>query len=443
MKTPIVDFCRKYSSQNVIRAHMPGHKGVGSNGENVDLTEINGADSLYTADGIIKESENNASSLFSCPTFYSTEGSSQCIRAMLHLVSTYAKKTGRPLKVCAGRNVHRSFTSACALLDLEVIWHYGKDSRGILGCDYDINELKKLFESENKPVALYVTSPDYLGNVAPIKEISELCHDNGVLLVVDNAHGAYLKFMPTDTHPITLGADLCCDSAHKTLPVLTGGAYLHVSASAPEVFVSEAKNALALFGSTSPSYLILQSLDRCNSYLEGLNDRLSTLVTRIDELKCRLTEQGYVLAGEEALKITVLSKFYGYRGEDFADICEKNGLYLEFADPDHAVLMLTDENREDLNKIAEILLSIPKREPINESMPIITPPVSAMSIREATLSPSKTVKVCDSVGMIATALTVGCPPAVPIVVSGEIITENAVKAFEYYGIKTVSVLDCN
>ena len=105
--------------------------------------------------------------------------------------------------------------------------------------------------------------------MADISALAEVCRKHSTLLAVDNAHGAYLHFLKEGSrHPIQLGADLCCDSAHKTLPVLTGGAYLHLG---PSVQADEAavRNALALFGSTSPSYLILQSLDQCNAVLAG------------------------------------------------------------------------------------------------------------------------------------------------------------------------------
>lgn len=113
---------------------------------------------------------------------------------------------------------------------------------------------------------VYLTSPDYYGREADIAAIAKEVHGRGGLLLVDNAHGAHLRFLPEDRHPMRLGADLCCDSAHKCLPVLTGGGYLHSNL---PVVKEELKAAMALFGSTSPSYLILASLDLCNRYLAG------------------------------------------------------------------------------------------------------------------------------------------------------------------------------
>ena len=297
-----------------------------------------------------------------------------------------------------------------------------------------------MFLSDNKPTALYITSPDYLGNIAPIEQLSELCKKYGVILAVDNAHGAYLKFMPQDVHPITLGADICCDSAHKTLPVLTGGAYLHIANNAPKIFTDEAKNALALFGSTSPSYLILCSLDACNLYLENLKDSLSEFAPRVEALKERLRLHGYALIGEEKLKITIKTKNFGYLGTELALICEENGLYTEFSDPDHLVLMLTEKNSDQLDVIGDILTSVKKREKIIAPPPHLKCGTSVMTIRKATLSPSTAVPVRNSVGMIAASLTVSCPPAVPIVVSGEVITSDVVSALEYYGIEKISVV---
>lgn len=444
MNTPICDFVNEYISKSSVRLHMPGHKGLGLLGfEEKDITEIGGADSLYEADGIIKESEKNASSLFGCETFYSTEGSSQCIRAMIYLAALYAKQQGQKPLIAAGRNSHKTFLSAAALCDVDVMWLYPQKSSSYLSCEITADELNNILSGSNDmPVAVYLTSPDYLGNTLDIKAISAVCKKHGVLLLVDNAHGAYLKFLPQSLHPIDLGADICCDSAHKTLPVLTGGAYLHISPDADGLFSAQAKNALSLFGSTSPSYLIMQSLDMANKYIaDGYKEKLWDYIKKTAFLKEKLCSQGYILCGNEPLKITLSAKPYGYYGTDIANILEKENIICEFADKDFTVFMLTPETGEEgLAKLKKVLSAIPQKAEIHESSPEFSLPEKLISIREAAFSASETIPVSESCGRILASATVSCPPAVPIVVCGETIDKNAIKCFEYYGIKECTVI---
>ena len=233
MTTPVADFLRAYAASGTARLHMPGHKGRGPLGcEAWDLTEISGADSLYEAAGVIAESEENAAALFgSGATFYSTGGSSQCVKAMLFL-ALQNRPAGTPPVILAARNVHKSFVHAAALLDFEPLWLWPEEGTGssLCACPITAEGLERALEAlPAPPAAVYVTSPDYLGNLADIPALAEVCHAHKTPLLADNAHGAYLCFLAPSRHPLDLGADLCCDSAHKTLPVLTGGAYLHVA----------------------------------------------------------------------------------------------------------------------------------------------------------------------------------------------------------------------
>ena len=443
MKTPICDFVNKYAKENNLRLHMPGHKGRAFLGvEHLDITEIKGADSLYEADGIIAQSEANASELFGCKTYYSTEGSSQCIRSMLYLGMLSAKKEGKKPVIAAGRNAHKTFHSAAALLDLDVEWIYPSKTQSYLSCALDGNDiLTFLSNTSQKPTAVYITSPDYLGKMCDVESIARVCKENGILLLVDNAHGAYLKFLQKSTHPMDLGADICCDSAHKTLPALTGGAYLHVSDGIFTDFANSIKDSLALFGSTSPSYLILQSLDALNVYLEGYSDRLAEFELKIDALKQRLIDNGYSLYGDESIKITVDTRAYGYFGYDFADILLKNGIVCEFADNDFAVMMLTPENSDgDLENLERVMLSIEKKAPSVHQPPALHKPKKAMSIREAMLAPFEQIAIDACEGRVAAISSVGCPPAVPIIVSGEIIDKEVISCFKYYGIEKCNVV---
>lgn len=444
MDTPICDFVRGYARSGALRLHMPGHKGEGPLGmEALDITEIPGADSLYEADGVIAQSEKNASALFGAPTLYSTEGSSLCIRAMLALVQRHAAAQGRRPVIAAGRNAHKTFLSAAALLDLPVNWLTPEGAQSYLSCALSAGELEaQLAAMDEPPAAVYLTSPDYLGNTVDVAALSAVCHRHGALLLVDNAHGAYLRFLPQSRHPIDLGADLCCDSAHKTLPVLTGGAYLHIAESMPQTLRAQAKDALALFGSTSPSYLILQSLDAANRTLaQGYRVRLADFLPRVQRAKDALTAQGYALCGDEPLKLTLRTKPYGYRGAELAARLAEGGVVCEFADPDFLVMMLTPEIGESgLARMVEVLAAVPRRDAIWEEPPAFRRTERVMSIREAMLSPGERVPVEASEGRVLASASVGCPPAVPVLVCGERIDAHAIACFGYYGIKTCMVV---
>ena len=438
MNTPVADFVQRYAKAGTARLHMPGHKGRCFLGcEPWDITEIHGADALYEAEGILAESEQNAAALFgSQRTCYSTEGSSQCIRAMLYLaVAASGSRT-----VVAARNVHRAFVSAAALLDLEIRWLWPEESRSLCGCPISPAQLEETLHSlPEPPAAVYLTSPDYLGGMAEIPALAQVCHQHGTLLLVDNAHGAYLRFLQPSLHPLDLGADLCCDSAHKTLPVLTGGAYLHLSPTAPAQLAPLAKSALGLFGSTSPSYLTLASLDLCNRYLaEGYPQRLAEAVERLAELRERLTAAGWRVEPSDPLRVTVAAP-RGVTGQELAGQLRRQGVECEYADRDFLVLMATPENTpEELAQAATALGQCP-----GEANPPQLPLARgerACSIRQAAFAPRETVDAAHSLGRVCGLPTVGCPPAIPIAVSGERITPEALALFAYYGIEQVEVL---
>ncbi len=441
MTTPIFDFVRAYADAEPVRFHMPGHKGVSRLGcESLDITEVEGADVLSHADGIIAESEANATALFgTAHTYYATEGSTLAIKTMLALVTA-----GKPrATVFAARNAHKAFIYAAALLDFDVRWLYPREASHLCTCQLTADEVETALETAiEPPAAVYLTSPDYLGNEADVAGISAVCKRYGVPLLVDNAHGAYLKFLSPTRHPIDLGATMCCDSAHKTLPVLTGGAYLHISKDADASFVKRARASMALFASTSPSYLLLSSLDLCNRYLsEGYAERLSACIERIDGVKKRIRNLGFEVAESEPLKIVVRAGSAGYRGDELAAHLRKCGIEGELADRDVTVLMVTPENKDsDYNRLLEAFSEISPKEPITEALPSIGEGERVLSIREAMLCDRETVSVTDAVGRICATPSVSCPPAVPIVVSGERIVARDVERFLHYGIERVDVV---
>ena len=444
MKTPIADFVSEYASKQISRFHMPGHKGKGLLGcERLDITEICGADVLYSPEGIISESESNATALFGTRhTYYSAEGSSLAIKAMLALINKKAPASRRA-RVLAARNVHKAFVYACALLDIDADWLFPASYSHLCACKIAPEQLDEALKAAKiLPDAVYITSPDYLGSISDISGLSSVCRKHGVPLLVDNAHGAYLAFTEPSMHPIALGADMCCDSAHKTLPVLTGGAYLHISNSY-ETSEDEVRSALALFASTSPSYLILQSLDLCNAYLsDGYAQRLSECIKKLSALSERLASLGFESEQTEPLKLVFSAETCGYSGDELAEHLRKCGIEPEFADRDCLVLMATPENTdEDLERIYKAFAALKKRSARGNSLPPSFPkPIKALSIREAVFASSETVEVEKAEGRICASPTVSCPPAVPVVRSGEIISREAIELMRYYGIERVEVI---
>ena len=443
MSTPICDFVRRYRQSDPVRFHMPGHKGYPFLGfEPLDITEIDGADELFTASGVIAESEAQASALFGAHTVYSAGGSTLCIQAMLHMAARHAATNGERPVILAARNAHKAFVNAAALLDIEVRWLYPQTQDSYISCTVTADQVSRALQGRDRRItAVYLTSPDYLGNMTDIGEVAEACHKNGTLLIVDNAHGAYLKFLPDSMHPMDQGADLCCDSAHKTLGVITGGAYLHISHTAPAELHRLAKGSMSLFGSSSPSYLILQSLDAANDRMAVFKETLSAFLPQVERLKRRLSAMGYTFAGNEPLKLTLLAKTYGYTGQQMAGFLIAGGVYPEFYDPDYVVLMLSPANTgNELSRLEQVLDDIPRKTPILSKAPQLPHPSRALSPRQAILMPSETIPAEASIGRISAAAAISCPPAVPLIICGERIDEQTVRCLRYYGADTCEVI---
>ena len=458
-KGSITEFIDGYAESHMTRLHMPGHKGRAvlgiGDGLNAmferDITEIEGADALYSADGIIRESEKRMAAVYdTAGTYYSAGGSSQCIKAMCCLA---VRDIDSPI-IVAGRNAHISFIHAAGLLGFGISWLEGGES--LCECNVTpeilsahLNRLKEEGKAE-RVAAIMVTSPDYLGNMLDIRGLAEVAHDFGCLLLTDNAHGAYLAMLKGNRHPINLGADMTADSAHKTLPVLTGGSMLHISKTAPGYLPEDVKQAMLLFGSTSPSYLIMESMDRILPYLEeqkaclaetGDND-YEACARKVKRFTEELTGSGWTVTGDECLKLTV--KVPG-RGEKLSQELRSRGIECEFADRDFLVMMWSPANpEEDYEKVSRAFAEL--KDEFTDSAEVSGPgigyklPEVKYSCREVIFSGYETVDTDMSCGRIAAEAAAKCPPAILPVVPGEVIDEDIIKILKYYGIKKIKVI---
>ena len=198
---------------------------------------------------------------------------------------------------------------------------------------------------------------------------------------------------------------------------------------------------MSLFGSSSPSYLILQSLDAANDRMTAFRATLVRFLPEKETLVQRLAGHGYALTGDEPLKITLCPKPFGFTGMRIAGILEENGIYPEFYDPDHVVLMLSPENSVgSLRHLEKTLCSLERRETITELPPCVPHPDIVLKPHQALFSESETLPIGDCLGRISAAAAISCPPAIPLAVCGERIGQHVVDCLRYYGVASCAVI---
>lgn len=443
--TPLKRALDEYIRQDYARLHMPGHKGASISpfGELMayDVTEVEGTDSLFEDDGPLKELEEIFTRLYDTKgTVMSAGGSTLCIQAMLRMV---AKKEGR---ILAGRNIHAAAVNAMALLGLEPVWVYPnrKQEERLIG-EISPDEIRSVLEKEKQEgildslCAIYVTSPDYFGVMSDIRSIAQIAHEYGLPLLVDNAHGAHLHFLKEEYHPMQLGADLCCDSLHKTMPALTGAALLHTS---DAKYCPQMKGAMTVFGSTSPNYLIMLSMDSTAAFLmQDGAERIQQTVTRCEELRQKAREKGFVLPQHcDPMRLTLPLAGTGWDAQTFRKLLRKYKIMEEYLSDSGCVLLFSPFNREEDFKRTEALLDevLIQNQPFT-AFPIV-PSEKVMSLREAFLSPKESVPVEKAEGRIAAQVKITCPPGIPLVMSGERLHKEIIKILKNSGIFVIDVV---
>lgn len=433
---PLTSYLEAYGMQGMLRAHMPGHKGRSIPGFSHpsdifawDITEISGADSLFEADGILHEAEQRTAEIYGSPACcWSAGGSTLCIQAML----AHMRSQGRT--VIAARTVHRAFLNACILLGLSVRWVFPRNG-GMISGEYAPEDFAAALQNAvnaGESPCVYVTSPDYLGHQLDIAGLAALCHTHGAPLLVDNAHGAHLAFLRENRHPIALGADYCCDSAHKMLPALTGAALLHCRK--PEE-IPALKSSMQLFGSTSPSYLIMQSLESCTAYLamQG-REEIRRCAEHAEELRRKFADQ-FEFVGTDPLHLTIAAN-----GHDLAAQMRRLGVECEYEDEGFLVLLLSPVmTQAEFIALEHVLRRCTPKAP--RSVPALPAPMeAACDMRTAALSGWELVPLPQAEGRICGPVQVPCPPAVPIAVSGERLTKPWLDLMAYYGLSEAAVM---
>ena len=441
MKTPIQKALEAYLQKDMARFHMPGHKGAPLDllGPVLpyDVTEVLGTDSLYDASECIRESEREYERLDgSRRTLISAGGSTLCIQTMLALAAPAGST------ILAGRNIHVSAVNAMGLLDLRPQWIFPQQNPGGVGSVILPRDVEQALAQNPEIRAVYLTSPDYFGVMSDLKTIGEICRRFSAPLLVDTAHGAHFAFLEENLHPMALGATACCDSLHKTLPVITGGALLHL---ADERMAQNAKQAMSMFGTTSPSYLIMLSVDRVLDYIQGdLREDLKKTGDMVKELRQLAASKGFFIPPQrcDPTRLTLGIAQAGFDRERFGKLLRAHGMEPEYLSDTGCVLLLSVFNREkDMDRLWRMLRSLPDREPAFVDIPKVERPVcSALTLRQALLGEREELEVSQLEGRICACVKSPCPPGIPLAVPGEKLEKNMLILMKKYGIDTLYVV---
>lgn len=414
------------------RFYVPGHKGnekaIPAFKEILpyDITEITGADDLSHPQFSLAQSQQNMTKLYgSGATLYSANGSTSCIQAMLNLFVSPNDT------IIMARGCHVSAIRALGFIGANVQWIYPAKNVPTPA------EVESALVENPKAVAVYLTSPDYEGHIADIKEISTLCHKNNTALLVDNAHGAHLQFLQATNHPISLGADACADSAHKTLPCLTPAALLHIQNAS---LANQARNSLNLFSSTSPSYLVLQSLDLAAGMLATDPPDFAWAAKEVSKIRDSFPHLS--APTDDPLKILLKPRKAGWQTQEVTSALESAGISPELADDHRIILMASPYNTaEDFTLLAEQLAKFKEQPALPENnLPTFIASNSVCTVRDALFGKKETISVKNSAGRIMGGLFAPCPPGVPLVMPGEKITQDAINIMLNGGVFTIDVI---
>ena len=429
--TPLYDVLRQYAAEKPARFHMPGHKGgklpvseltaaVG-----LDVTEIPGTGNLYCAG----EPFDSAQALWAekfgfefCQ--FLTGGSTMGLHTGLSLLCSPGDK------ILVDRNCHRAVFHAMALLDLEPVYL----ERPWLGEENLIGPISP--EQVEKQLSLHpevktvcITSPTYTGILSDVAEISHIVHVHGGKLLVDGAHGAHLPFL--GERPFA-GADGVVVSAHKTLPALGQGALLFTNGIDP----NRVRRMASVFGTSSPSYLVLASMDAARDWLEGEGgEEYRRTALRVAELRRKFPALGSGLSLDPTrLTLNVRD------GSGFARALEAEGIFPEMEDGGHVVLICTPwDLRENLDRLERALEKLLGQ--MGPCAPIPAPPLPerVCSLREALFARTEVLPLERCAGRTAAAQLAPYPPGVPVVAPGERITEKELAYFVKIGYNNTDV----
>ncbi len=449
LKMPLVEAMLKYKEENIYPFHTPGHKGGrgmesllrNELGESVkvDVSLMSELDDIHEPETYIKEAQALAAQTYgSDACFWAVNGTSQAIHAMMMT----ALKPGE--KVLLPRNAHRSVAGGLILGGIEATFMQ-PDYCEAFGINFQVQPqaVEAALDKDASIKAVLLTSPNYYGVAADVEAIAKICHDRNVVLLVDEAHGPHLGFselLPKSA--LQCGADACAQSTHKIVGAMTQCSMLHVQGQ--RLDVTRAADVMSVLTTTSPNYLLMASLDAARAQLQVRGKEMAEdAVMAANKLRAVCSKYaGLKLLSEadcgglklDTTKVTVNFAEWGYTGIEAGDLFRKAGVAVELVDAQNVLFLVTyadvtSDYEEALTKMDTVLKNMEanKRDKAQaveaRNVPATT---MAMPLREVFYGEKEALPLEESVGKICGEQVSFYPPGIPVLLPGEVITEEII-----------------
>ncbi|MCR6598394.1 aminotransferase class I/II-fold pyridoxal phosphate-dependent enzyme [Bacillus halotolerans] len=447
MNTPLYHALIQHARRNSHSFHVPGHH----NGDvffdeaktiynpllTIDLTELSGLDDLHHPSGVIKEAQDLVSQLYgSAESFFLVNGTTVGNLAMILSVCDPGDT------ILIQRNCHKSVFHAVDLAGAEPVY-LAPDIDEIMHVPTHVplGTIKEALKAYPNAKGLVLTNPTYYGHSADLTEIISEAHQYGIPVLVDEAHGAHFVLgEPFPASALQMGADIVVQSAHKTLPAMTMGSYLHLNSN--KIERNRVADYLNRLQSSSPSYPIMASLDLARAYLQHMieEQKLPDVLQHIQSIKQTFDSLGYAEAVEPAnqrittdpLKLTIRSKC-GHSGFTLQKILECVNIFTELADENQVLLVLPlgGKQRIDSETIKKIDHEIEKTptDEMNVSPEWEAQPITVMPYPKKVLNTlqKEYVGFDKAAGRLNAEDVIPYPPGIPMIMAGERITRESVQ----------------
>ena len=440
---PLLDAYLSYFETERTAFTIPGHKqkayrldqGLGTVVDS-DTPLYGGLDEIKLTEGTLKKAEGLAASLWDADyARFSTGGSTHANQAIILAL-------GKPGdKVAITRTAHRSVLSALVLTGLEPIWLTPAiDEATGVPTGIPVSELERVLEQ--KPIALLLTEPGYLGAISDLPALILKAHENSIPVIIDAAWGGHFGFNSMlPQHVLQLGADALITSVHKALPGYSASALL--LAQGKFLNLDRIEQSFETTHTTSPAGAPLASIDGCRALLQSRGDQLTgDLLKYVNDFKAQvqshfekpifLNSSDFAAGRFDPVKIVLRANILGVSGVDIEKELQKVNIRVEMADQDTIVFLATlADNPDDFSVLSAALVKILKTlkatpRPTQTSLSWSIVPTVAVSMRDAYFADTEFVSAQKAIGRVSADLIAPYPPGVAVVAPGEVLTEQIV-----------------